>query len=182
MPHPFACDPDWLREGVGQLKDTPYAFAAADLILLLPGTRRAPQASPYLFREEIIERQDAVGLIPWVVPALALGPRDCLDLLLSLPEAIPPGVLIGDSFRFFGEVAKLTLELAARGRVLPALVKRDDHFYAVWQPVADGETDADRLQLLARCMPAVCRAEFAGESPEGRMPHAIISDIVTHLA
>src|ERR1044072_5608943 len=68
MPHPFACDPDWLREGVGQLKDTPYGFAAADLILLLPGTRRAPQASPYLFREEIIERQDAVGLLPWTVP------------------------------------------------------------------------------------------------------------------
>ena len=182
MPHPFACDPDWLREGVGQLKDTPYTSAAADLILLLPATKHAPQASPYLFQEEIVERQDAVGLLPWAVPALVLGPRDCLDLLLSLPEGTPPGVHIGDSFRFFGEVAKLALELVARGRVLPALVKRDDQFHAVWQPVADGETDADRLQLLARCMPAVCRAEFADDSPEGRMPQAIINDIVMRLA
>ena len=182
MPHPFACDLDWLREGVGQLKDAPYTFAAADLMLLLPGTKRAPQASPYLFREEIIERRDGGSLLPWAVPALALGPRDCLDLLLSLPEGTLPGVLVGDSFRFFGEVAKLALELVARGRMLPALVKRDDQFHAVWQPVADGETDADRLQLLARCMPAVCRAEFAEESPEGRTPHAIINDIIMHLA
>lgn len=180
-PHPFACDPDWLREGVGQLKNTLDTFAAADLILLLPSTKREPQASPNLFREGTVESQDAVGLLPWAVPALAPGPRDCLDLLLSLPAGTPPGVLIGDSFRFFGEVAKLALELVARGRVLSALVKRDDRFHAVWQPVADGETDADRLQLLARCMPAVCRAEFADESPEGRMPHSIISDMVTHL-
>jgi SNF2 family DNA or RNA helicase len=120
--------------------------------------------------------------MPWIVPALALGPRDCLNLLLSLPERTPPGVLIGDSLRFFGEVAKLALELVARGRMLPALMKRDEQFHAVWQPVADGENDAERLRLLTRSMPAVCRAEFAGGLMEGRMPAAIIGDIVEHLA
>ena len=179
--HPFACDSDWLREAISRLNEVPDGLAVTSLALLLPGTSFAPQASPHLFREEDVEIKDGSGLVSWSVPALALSPRDCLDLLLSLPEGSPPGVAIGDSLRFFSEVAKLALEFVARGRMIPTLTIRDELFHALWRPVAVDESDSERLRLLVRSMPAVCRAEFVGSSLEGRMPDAILRDMTERL-
>ena len=178
--HPFACDPDWLREAISQLNEVPAGFNITSLTLLLPGTSFAPQASPHLFREDVAIN-DGSGLISWNVPSLALSPRDCLDLLLSLPEGSPPGVAIGDSLRFFSEVAKLALELVTRGRMIPTLARRNELFHAIWRPLADDESDSERLRLLVQSMPAVCRAEFVDESLEGRMPDAILRDMTERL-
>jgi hypothetical protein len=50
---------------------------------------------------------------------LRVAPTDALDVLLSPPKERAPGLAVGASLRFFGEVARLALELVARGRLLP---------------------------------------------------------------
>ena len=76
--HPFAADPDWLREGLYQIKSIPDVPPATDFLLILPGTEQAPQASPYLFREDV-QYDEATELALWVVPALTLGPDQSLS-------------------------------------------------------------------------------------------------------
>src|ERR1044072_6619107 len=180
-PHPFACDSGWLREAVLQVNDSPHSFADESLTLLLPSAKYAPQASPHLLPDEDTGSGDITGLAAWIVPALALDARDALDFLLSLPVAAPRGESIGVCSRLFGEAPKLSLDLAARGRALPTLVKSGDKFKAMWRPAIDNEDDAERLRLLMRSMPALCRAEFVDGSTEGRMPDAVLNDLIEQL-
>jgi SNF2 family DNA or RNA helicase len=175
--HPFACDRDQLTEAIGQLGTLDY-FDQAELALLLPSSGDAPQASPQVFREDGSGREQVTGLTAWKVPALALRPNAALDALLSLPEGRPTGIAIGRSLSYLAEAAKLALEWVARGRVLPALVKRNQKFLALWCPVPDHEKDAERLRLLARAMPASCRAELVNGSTEGRQPDVIVNDLL----
>jgi SNF2-related domain/SNF2 Helicase protein/Helicase conserved C-terminal domain len=176
--HPFACDRNRLTEAIGQLAGTLDHFVQAEPALLLPSSGDAPQASPQVFREDGSGREQVTGLTAWKVPALALSPNAALDALLSLPEGRPTGIAMGRSLSYFAEAAKLALEWVARGRVLPALVKRNQKFLALWRPVPDHEKDAERLRLLARAMPASCRAELVNGSTEGRQPDAIVNDLL----
>jgi hypothetical protein len=176
--HPFACDRNRLTEAIGQLAGTLDHFVQAEPALLLPSSGDAPQASPQVFREDGSGREQVTGLTAWKVPALALSPNAALDALLSLPEGRPTGIAMGRSLSYFAEAAKLALECVARGRVLPALVKRNQKFPALWRPVPDHEKDAERLRLLARAMPASCRAELVNGSTEGRQPDAIVNDLL----
>ena len=97
-------------------------------------------------------------MAPWVVSALQLGPADAIDLLISIPRGAPPGVAIGESLRFLGEVAKLALEFVARGKALPTLQHSGADHLAMWRALPDGESDAGRIQALAAAMPPLCRA------------------------
>jgi non-specific serine/threonine protein kinase len=180
-PHPFACGRDRLPEVTGQLAGVTSDFTQTEVTLLLPSTTDAPQASPQVFREEGSEREKLIGLAPWKAPALALSPGAALDLLLSLPEGRPIGIAVGSSLRFFAEAAKLALELTARGRALPTLIKRGEKFLALWHPMADHEEDAERLRMLARTMPALCRAESVDGSLEGRQPDVILNGSISHF-
>ncbi len=60
--------------------------------------------------------------------------------------------------RALAEVAKLALELAARGRVLPAVERRDSAPTAAWRPVLTDEADAERAAALRRSLPEACAA------------------------
>jgi hypothetical protein len=179
--HPFASGVRSLREAVGEVGGELLIddLAQTDVTLLLPSRRDAPQASPHLlFAEEENARDAVIRVAPWSMPSLALSPRDALDMMLSLAEATSSAVRIGASLNFFAEVAKLALEFVARGRVLPRLLKRGQKFQALWRPVADGMDDKERLRLLARAMPALCRAEYIEASTEGRAPGAILRDMI----
>jgi SNF2 family DNA or RNA helicase len=178
--HPFACEPDWLQEGIGQIDGLLNKFTETDLTLLLPTVKNRPQPSNHLL-DQLSEQGSAARLDSWIVPALALDSAEAIDLLLTLPEGTLPGVIIGESFRFFAEVAKLALELVARGRVLPALVKRDEDLLALWRPVTDSDDDLERLRLLSRSMPASCRAESVNGSVEGEKPGALLGSMLESL-
>lgn len=180
-PHPFASDIEWLREGVSQINPAMDNTSESGLTLLLPSVGDAPVSSPYMFRDEEIATGDKIRLASWSVPALALAPLEALDFLLSLTTGNPPGILIGESLRFFAEAAKLSLELVARGRAIPEMVKRDRQFIAVWRAVADNEDDAQRVRSLARAMPASCRAESIDGDMKGRIPSDILNDLIERI-
>ena len=65
----------------------------------------------------------------------------------------------------------------ARGRVLPTLERREDHWLALWQPVTFDPEDSARLALLAESMPALLCAEV-GASEVGRAPDAVVADML----
>ena len=112
--------------------------------MLLPSHEYGPQASPQLLRTD----GDGGGsarpdrLDPWVVPTARFGAADAVELLLGLPADDQPGLAIGDSPRVLAELAKLALELLARGRVLPALARREDRWVAQSRSSASEDVSA----------------------------------------
>jgi hypothetical protein len=165
-PHPFACDAALLLDITRDLRGDREA-AGAELTLVLPSRPGGPLGSPELGRPA--GRAAAPRPLPWTVPALALGPDAALDVLLGLPDR--PGV--APSLRYLAEVAKLALELVARGRMLPDL---DGAHVARWLPDPEPE-DARRLRLLAAAMPPACRAELPARPAE-----AVVADMVAALS
>ena len=60
---------------------------------------------------------------------------------------------------YLAALARQAGDLAARGRVLPALTADEDGGYtARWRPVLSG-ADAQRARDLAAAMPPLCRAD-----------------------
>ena len=131
--HPFACDAGLLREALARLGITslPEGTVEGKLELMLPSSELGPQCSPQLLRVvDEHERPDPPSrLEAWEVDALGFDAGSALDLLLALPapgsaRAGPGGgVVVGESVRFLVEAGKLALELVARGRLRPALVR-----------------------------------------------------------
>jgi hypothetical protein len=131
--------------------------------MLLPSHAHGPQASPHLLRAD--DEGAAPGrpdrLDPWVVAAATFGAADAVDFLLGLAGADEPGLAIGDSPRVLAELSKLALELLARGRVVPALARRDDQWVARWEPFTIDPGDSERLALLTESMPPLLRRKPA---------------------
>ena len=180
--HPFAAAMSELRRALGGLGllVAPGACADGELTLMLPSFRDGPQQSPQLLRAD----DDASGgsqspslLHPWSAPALELGPIPAVDVLLGLPVQDQAGVALGDSLRFLADAGKLALELLARGRVLPGLVRREEEWLACWRAIAFDPGDAERVRLLAASMPALLRAEFPSEGQRTH-PEAIVGDLL----
>jgi hypothetical protein len=98
------------------------------------------------------------------VPVLAFGPAAALAVLGEFTGSGPAeDVAAGGSLTYLAAVARFAADLAARGRVLPALAAEDDGYAARWRPVLGG-ADAQRARDLAAAMPPACRAA-AGEDP-----------------
>ena len=183
--HPFAPGASELdsalRRACPALKRS-KALAEGELCLLLPSSSDGPQASPHLLRA--VDGDAPIGhcdrLDPWVVPAVSLAAVDAVDVLLDLAGAEVPGLAVGDSVRFLAELAKLSLELLARGRVLPTLVRRQDRWVAAWEPVTVDPADGDRVRLLTGAMPPLLRAQ-AGSPETAPSAEAVLSDVLGAL-
>ena len=192
-PHPFACEKGLLCDVLERLglMSLPGDAVERKLALMLPSSELGPQASPQLLRvvaeHERPERPSR--LKAWEVNALGFDAGRALDLLLAVPalaSASTPGaragsgggVAVGDSVRFLAEAFKLALELVARGRLRPVLVRRGEQWVARWVPVIDDGGDAARVALLARCMPPLLRAEPSC-SLDGRVPDAVLGDLLS---
>jgi SNF2 family DNA or RNA helicase len=175
--HPFAAPVEEFARALGQASQDLDPESAGELRMLLPSHEHGPQASPQLLRTD----GDGGGsarpdrLDPWVVPTARFGAADAVELLLGLPGDDQPGLAIGDSPRVLAELAKLALELLARGRVLPALARREDRWVAQWEPVTSDPGDSERLRLLAGSMPPLLRAEV-GSSEIGTPPATIVDN------
>lgn len=133
-------------------------------ILHLPSSRRSPDPSPQLVRDDAPPARDPAGVVPWTVPAYSLSPGAALDFLLRLPETAREGIVIGDTVRGLAEVAKLAVELVARGRVLPWIEPWHAGWRATWRPALFDEGDMARMGLLRRAVPRACGA---AQGPDG---------------
>jgi hypothetical protein len=167
--HPFALPARDLLAKATELGVEPGVAEITELTLMLPSAATGPQASPRLMRAGEHDPGPVTGLTPWVVPAVALGPGEALDQLTSPPSGMP----VGDSVTFFMEVAKLALELAARGRVVPTLEQCGERWSAVWRPAPATADDRARLRLLAEAMPPACLAGAAAPEPEAVLHHCL---------
>jgi hypothetical protein len=180
-PHPRVALPEHLRPVLatlapsGNWDDALNAARAA----LLPTAAGAPLRPPWLRADEAEDEVEAEpGLSPWQVIGLALEPLPALDLLVALPLAGDADRRLGPDLRYWGQVAKLALELLARHKYLPGLVYEVSHYRAVWLPVFDEPHDRARLRALAQAMPPICRALFAPNKPpkaDGALaPHELL--------
>ncbi|HEX7238790.1 MAG TPA: SNF2-related protein, partial [Longimicrobiaceae bacterium] len=165
-PHPFAAGMRDLWDALDRLGEPDGRAFAAELTLHLPSHPRGPQASPHLVRAHPPGEAapEPGGTSPWTAPGLTLPPAAALDFLLALPAA-PEGVVPGDTVLALAEVAKLALELAARGRVLPVPERRDGAWTAAWRPVLTDDADAERAAALRRSLPEACAACGAEADP-----------------
>jgi SNF2 family DNA or RNA helicase len=188
--HPFACDTGLLREALERLGVTflPGDAVERTLALMLPSSEVGPQASPQLLRvvDEYERRGPPSRVEPWEADALGFDAGATLDLLLAVASpgsgrdartGPGGGVVVGESARFLAEACKLALELVARGRLRPALLRQGEQWVARWLPVTDDDADAARVALLARCMPPLLRAE-GSRSPDGRRPDAVLGGLL----
>jgi superfamily II DNA or RNA helicase len=185
--HPFAGDLDLLADVVGELagpaSDLARKAIEDELTLRLPGTPDGPLASPALIREPgpaPAKPAARPALTAWRVPALTFEPDAAADLLAALgePGARSSRAVTGGSVLYLAAVARLAGDLAARGRVLPALVPGADGGYAArWRPVLSG-ADAQRASDLAAAMPPLCRATEAEGAPSAR----VLTDALDVLA
>jgi non-specific serine/threonine protein kinase len=190
-PHPFACDAGLLREVLARLGMTsvPEGAIEGKQALMLPSSELGPQCSPQLLRVvDEHERPDPPSrLEAWEVDALGFDAGTALDLLLAVPAAGSArdtrtgprgGFVVGESVRFLAEAGKLALELVARGRLRPALVRHGEQWVARWLRVTNDGADAARMALLAGCMPPLLRAE-PSRSPDARPPDAVLGDFLS---
>jgi len=112
-------------------------------------------------------------LRPWTVPALVV---DAAELADPAEEA-----RYGSSVDHLRVVADLADELAARGRVLPTLVREAGAAYARWRPVLRG-LDAVTVDALVSAMPPVAHAEQSATRDElGADPRVLVDDALAAL-
>jgi non-specific serine/threonine protein kinase len=171
-PHPFAAEWRELHDALERLGLTDWKDAARqDLTLRIPSYPRSPQASPQAHRFESAEAgEGGVASALWTMPAVYLSGTTsrAMDFLLGLPAAAPQGVVIGDTLRGMAEVAKLALELVARGRVLPVLERPSGRGWTVgWRPVLSDPADEERFAVLARALPGACWAAEPAREDDG---------------
>jgi superfamily II DNA or RNA helicase len=180
QPHPFAAAPGALAyaaAGLGPVCGELARNAPDDqLVLHLPSTADGPLASPELAGAPAGRAAGPARavLAAWRVPTLIFAPGPALDLLTALGEPGGPAEMAaravpGGSVHYLAALARLAVDLAARGRVLPALASDELAGPAArWRPVLSG-ADAQWARQLAAAMPPVCRAVTA----EGR-PAAVV--------
>ena len=149
-------------------------------IARLPSTARRPQASPGLLFDEESDKPPKLHLTPWQVEALIVSPADAPALLAALPSAddATPGIKIGADLRFWQSAGKMALEALAGQRYAPALVKDENRFLALWQPMLDNPNDQTRLERLVRCMPPMCRAVARDPQSTPPAPRALVDNFM----
>jgi len=165
-PHPFAADPAALM--------ALHPGKPATLTLLLPSGPGGPIASPELVRArpQRPPRGEPV-LRPWTVPALVV---DIAELADPAEEA-----RYGASVAHLRALAELADDLAARGRVLPTLVREAGAPLARWRPIVRG-LDAVAIEALVEALPPVGRAEqTAPRDDRGADPQALVDDALAVL-
>ena len=165
-PHPFAADPAALM--------ALHPGKPATLTLLLPSGPGGPIASPELVRArpQRPPRGEPV-LRPWTVPALVV---DIAELADPAEEA-----RYGASVAHLRALAELADDLAARGRVLPTLVREAGAPLARWRPIVRG-LDAVAIEALVEALPPVGRAEqTAPRDDRGADPQALVDDALAML-
>ncbi len=135
-------------------------------------------------------------LQPWQVTGLVLSPERAIAVLNALPLSFmaDQSFMAGD-LRYWSHIARWSLDLMARGKVLPnletsgePLADREAIEIARWQPLLDSATDQLRWLRFTESMPLICRfcAELPGKDWTGALtvplpgePQAILKDFLS---
>jgi SNF2 family DNA or RNA helicase len=144
--------------------------AEVDVALQLPGARGGPVGSPWLEDEPVGAGPDDPldfswsdeRLPRWTAPAYLLGGSDVAEFLRMfamageetrpLASADVSGVVLAADLRFAARVVDVSLELVARGRLLPDLEFVGDRWHASWRPLIGGR-DHGRVEALIWALP-----------------------------
>ena len=112
----------------------------------------------------------AIELQPWQVQGFILDASRAIELLDALPLGSLDGSLdgatafVGSDLRFWSQVSRWTLDVLARGKVVPELqANGDGGLMARWRPLLDSARDTDRRVEFGKSMPLAARAtELSG--------------------
>ena len=173
-PHPFAAPPDVLADALADALagtsagDLPHKTVDDEVTLRLPSTTDGPLASPELLirpaeADGVTSAAGVTGaagrpsLALWRVPVLVFEPAAAASLLAVLAELAPGDIVVSGSIGYLTAVARFADDLAARGRVLPALAAEDGGYAARWRPVLS-PADTRHARELAAAMPPAGRA------------------------
>jgi SNF2-related domain/SNF2 Helicase protein/Helicase conserved C-terminal domain len=164
--HPWAAGHDVL-ERVSGLSTVVQDFVE----IVLPTAGDAPLASPELISDEIAPTR-RVEVCQWRVPIIIVEPQLALTLLQS---PLPDECAGGADWRILAEVASLADDLAARGRILPAVdvvqseggpIGRSEG-RAWWRPLITGP-DAVWARALALALPPAAIGATNGDRAKAR--------------
>ncbi len=162
-----------------------------ELTLRLPGSPTGPLPSPWI--EDSVSlpsavpspgsrartppgSSDAAPCPAWLVPALVADSATAMHVLTSLASSLggegaftdsdvgDVTIAIATDLRFAARAAGVTLELVARGRILPVLEQATGNgdWTARWRPVVD-RSDRSRISALAGAAPASFGAASDGD-------------------
>ncbi|MGF1582823.1 MAG: hypothetical protein ACFCD0_26170, partial [Gemmataceae bacterium] len=146
--------------------------------LWLPTLRGKPVASSPLIVEPIVSKSKP-ALKPWIVTAKVLTWEQTAALLeASLDrDTLAPALIIGSTLKYWTTVLRFTASLVTREQFLPSVTFTED-WQGHWQPAIAGE-DVQRLNRLAKAMPAPCRAvNRSAETPPDVAPSAILGSFI----
>lgn len=188
--HPFCLEPETIRLQIGS--GTPLDSAQLGAVRLrLPSTHNLPLSSPDLNPEWEVDEYTNPKLQPWLVRGLWLPPARAFSVLSNLPkESAASGFTLGADARFWQLVCDLVLEVLAKQKVLPVLIKshpegRPEQYFARWLPVLDSPKDGPRQAALEKAMPPICRAELGRQIRVGRTlqrtvfsPHTLLDSFL----
>jgi SNF2 family DNA or RNA helicase len=159
LPLPFAASESHLNECLQAIATGVIRSQKAEaMIVWLPTVAGLPLPSSPLVAE-LMEQGANVTLAPWQITALALGTEAAVDLLCACigRQMLAPGTLIGKDLAFWAATLRLAGAMVAKQQFLPDLRKAEGVYVARWHPVFAGP-DAQRLAMLGKVMPPVCRA------------------------
>ncbi|HEX7159599.1 MAG TPA: DEAD/DEAH box helicase [Trebonia sp.] len=186
-PHPFAAQPDVLADALADAlsgswaRGLPRKAVDDEITLYLPSTGSGPLGSLELPSQLAAGRP---SLAAWRVPVLVFEPTAALAVLAALAELAPADIVASASIGYLAAAARFADDLAARGRVLPALVAEDGGYVARWRPVLSA-ADARHARELATAMPPSCRAladaGLAGPGA-GAAPGPLLADMLDVLS
>ncbi|WP_072620098.1 DEAD/DEAH box helicase [Spirulina major] len=100
-----------------------------------------------------------IGKLPlhwWQVEGVKLPAAEAAIFLRHLPlnSFQVRKASLGDALRFWSHLYRWSLDLLARGKVLPGVLDQT----AGWYPLLDSAVDQARLTMFAKAMPGLCRA------------------------
>ena len=127
-------------------------------------------------------------LYPWQITGIRLNPQQAFQFLQSLPlnTVITSDSDLGEDLRFWSHIARWSLDLLARSKFLPGLIKQSDQtIISQWQPLLDSAIDQARLLRFAQQMPRVCRVYqelIAGDSLAINLPLSAQDIIINFLS
>ncbi|MCL5446633.1 MAG: DEAD/DEAH box helicase [Actinobacteria bacterium] len=175
--HPFAVAPGDLVAALG----FETIGKSAEATLLLPSTPSRPLASPSAKRigdEPYVRAMPA--LRSWRVPGLSYDVQSALEVAPLLATLSVSHVVQDGTVRFFNHTVDVALDLVARGRTVPGIVRLEDGaIESRWLPVP-AVNDMVRAARLAESMPALCRSYAAGAGEE-EDPAGILADALAAL-
>ncbi|MBI2841755.1 MAG: DEAD/DEAH box helicase [Acidobacteria bacterium] len=163
-PHPFTAPPPLVFLALQSRDDVVSGpIPESRKVFHLPTVSSTPLPSPIFSAYCETPPEGDPHVAAWSVRGVELDPATALPLLaLRIAEDFDgrPGLLIADDLRYWAQPALLALEILARQRYVPGVVRQGEGEAATprWRPIL-GDTDiANRVATLAENIPFASRA------------------------